>query len=59
MPKEHTLELDFERGKETTNKIRYEEVVDGDEVPVVGSLYVIKSQAENLGDKINVTISNA
>lgn len=59
MPKDHVIELEFERGKETKNKMRYEELVEGDEVPVVGSLYVIKSQAEELGEKINVTISNA
>lgn len=59
MPDEYTLELEFEKGKETKNKQRFEELVDGDEVPVVGSLYVTKGQAEQLGDKITVTIASA
>lgn len=59
MPKDHVLELEFERGKETKNKQRFEEVVDGDEVPIVGSLYIVKSAAEGLGESIKVTIENA
>lgn len=59
MVEDHVLELDFEKGKDTKNKIRYEEVTVEDDPPVVGSLYIVKKQAEGLGDKIKVTIATA
>lgn len=48
--------LQFKRDKDTKNKIRYAEQADE---PVVGSLYVRKSDAEKLGDELTVTIEPA
>lgn len=60
MPKDdHVLELEFEKGKDTKNKSRYEELVVGEDTPVVGSLYIIKGEAAKFGDKLVVTIANA
>lgn len=50
-----TTELIFEHEKETKNTHRYKEVTEGDDKPVVGSLYLSKSVA---GDckRLKVTI---
>ncbi len=52
------MELNFEKDRETKNTIKYAEVSDR-ERPIVGSVYILKSELGDLGDKIKVTIVNA
>jgi hypothetical protein len=54
-------ELTFTRERETKNTIRYAEDVAGEERPIVGNLYVLKSTVAELGDpeRIRVTIEAA
>lgn len=51
----HKIALTFKRDKDTKNKIRYAEQADE---PVVGSLYVVKAEADKLGDECTVTIES-
>jgi hypothetical protein len=51
------MELEFEKDRETKNTIKYAEVTKR-ERPVVGSLYILKSELGDLGDKLKVTIEN-
>ena len=53
------IKLTFEKEKETTGTWRYKEVTKPGERGVVGSIYVLKSSLETLGnpDRIQVTIS--
>jgi hypothetical protein len=52
-----TLELTFQRERETKNTVRYEEQV-GDEPPIVGTLYVQKYAVNRIGnpERLRVTI---
>lgn len=48
--------LTFTKERETKNTVRYSEDVEGDAQAVVGTLYVSKTVAANLGESITVTI---
>lgn len=54
-----TLKATFEVERETKNTIRFAEV-EGNEAPIIGTLYVQKWAVKNLGDgevkRITVTI---
>jgi hypothetical protein len=54
------IEIKFERERETKNAVRFAEVVaDGRERGVVGTLYVLKSDLQTIGnpESLSVTIS--
>lgn len=51
-----SIKVIMTKGKETVNKIRYEE--DGD-TPTIGTLYVPKTHAKDLGDTITVEVKKA
>jgi hypothetical protein len=55
-----TLELEFERVRDTKNTVVFAEVVEEDEAAAVGSLYVQKHALPALGKptRITVTIGN-
>jgi hypothetical protein len=57
---EGTIELVFARERETKNTVRYQEL-EGDEPPVVGTLYVQKFACKRLGDpeQLRLTIAAA
>lgn len=50
------LQIEFEKERETKNKVRYEEVAK--ENPVIDKLYVSKTHVEELGnpETLSVTI---
>lgn len=50
------MEILFEKERDTKNTVRYAEVVPETSDAIVGTLYVRKSVAAGLGDKIKVTI---
>jgi hypothetical protein len=52
-----SLELTLEQEKETKNKMRYEEITDGDDPPSVGKLYLAKATAKKLGDPKTITVT--
>lgn len=53
------IEIKFEREKETKNAVRFAEKLGERERGVVGTLYVLKSDLDKLGnpEEISVTIS--
>ena len=54
-----TIEVSFSRKKETPNAVQFQEIVaPGRQRGVCGSIYVLKSDLETLGnpDKITITI---
>ena len=56
-PADHSLELEFNKLKDTKNKTRYEEVTDDGESPIVGSLYVVLKESKELGERVKVTLT--
>lgn len=53
-----SINVSFETEKETKNAIRFTEVLeDGRERGIVGSLYVLKSELEELGNPSNIIVT--
>lgn len=52
------LEVTFAKEKETKNAVRFQEVVaEGRERGVVGSIYVLKTDLEQLGNPAKLVVS--
>lgn len=43
------IRVELEKERDTKNTTRYKETVDGDESPVIGTLYLQSSAVEELG----------
>lgn len=56
-----SIEVTFSKEKETKNTIRFQEDVEGDASPIVGTLYVKKSKLDEMGatDKVKATLEAA
>jgi hypothetical protein len=52
-----TMELTFEREKETKNTIRFQEVGEADDPKVIGPLYVQKWALKELGNPDSLTVT--
>jgi len=53
------ISIKFKQDKETKNTIRFAEQVEGDNEPVIGTLYLKKEQALELGESIEVKVTAA
>ena len=51
-----TITLEFTKEKDTKNAVRFAEVTDLDR-GIVGSIYVLKSSLESLGNPTNIVVT--
>jgi hypothetical protein len=53
-----TLVIEFTREKETKNAVRFSEVLEiGADRGIVGSIYILKTNLEDLGDPDRIAVS--
>lgn len=50
------LELTFSFDRQTKNTVRYHEDVNGDGPAIVGTIYLQKAAAAELGDPVNLSV---
>jgi hypothetical protein len=51
------LTIEFKKEKDTKNTTRYKEQVEGDDPPVIGTLYLTKEVAAEVGEDLTVTVA--